>query len=332
MTSAASSLWVITSYFNPANYSRRLRNFRAFRRLLDAPLLVVELAAPGAHQLAKDDADIVLSLTGEDGLWQKERLLNLAIAELPSRVKYVAWIDSDMVFESRDWPSRAIARLETNGGMLQLFDTVLHLPQPLDPETLSRDACREAEPIVAGVAIARSVSSHAFDTNEQRQKAAQALPDLASYNKAFDRHNCYGMAWASARTTLERCGHYDRNVIGGGDAVQVFAALSRLDQYWTLRANTEAQKVDIQAWADSAREAGLFAHLDCLPGTAYHLWHGNLRNRSYGSRFRILCRNGFDPGRDLAKAENGVWTWADPTGPLAGEVRDYFFSRREDEA
>jgi hypothetical protein len=332
MTSARSPLWVITSYFNPANYARRLRNFKAFRRLLDAPLLVVELAAPGAHQLTRDDADIVVSLTGEDGLWQKERLLNLACSELPAHVDYVAWIDSDLVFEDRDWPSQAIARLEADGGMLQLFDTVLHLPPQLAPETAARADCRQAEPMLAGVAIARSVASQAFEVNERKLSTARLAPDLASYNRVIDHHNCYGMAWAAARKTLDRCGLYDRNVIGGGDAVHAFAALSGLDAYWSLRANTPAQKDDIRAWAQSAGAAGLFARLDSLPGRAYHLWHGSLRNRGYRNRYDILSRHDFDPGRDLVKAANGAWAWRDPDSAMARDVRDYFFSRREDEA
>ena len=76
MSRFSDPLWVVTSYYNPAGYKRRLQNFKAFRRRLNAQLMVVELAKAGRHQLSKGDADIVLSLTGEDRIWQKERLLD----------------------------------------------------------------------------------------------------------------------------------------------------------------------------------------------------------------------------------------------------------------
>ena len=37
-------------------------------------------------------------------MWQKERLLNLAVAALPPGCTKVAGLDSDLVFRPRDWP------------------------------------------------------------------------------------------------------------------------------------------------------------------------------------------------------------------------------------
>src|ERR1017187_517037 len=105
-------LWVVTSYYNPAGYKRRLQNFKTFRRHLNAPLMVVELAKAGRHQLSKDDGNIVLSLTGEDRIWQKERLLNIGIAQLPRHVEYVAWVDCDVIFDDENWVNSAKSRLE----------------------------------------------------------------------------------------------------------------------------------------------------------------------------------------------------------------------------
>jgi hypothetical protein len=330
MSLASDPLWVVTSYYNPEKYKRRFQNFKAFRRHLNAPLLVVELARPGQHELSKDDGDIVLSLTGEDRIWQKERLLNIGIAELPKHVDYVAWVDCDVIFGGEEWSNQAKVRLDRNGGLLQLFDTSIHLPRDLEGIAVSRKACREADPILTGVAIASAVRSSSFDTNEVKLTNARAAKDSASYHKAVDRHNCYGMAWAARRRTIGACGHYDRNIVGGGDAVHVFAALSRLDDYWNLRSNTEKQKLDIVAWAQKAASVGLLAHVDSLEQQVYHLWHGSLSDRNYRGRYDILTRHGFDPAKDLEIADNGTWRWRDPQGDLARDVGAYFFSRRED--
>jgi hypothetical protein len=76
-------LWAITYYFNPMRYESRRLNYRVFRRRLGIPLLAVELSFDGISDLGRDDADILVSLHGGDILWQKERLLNLALGALP---------------------------------------------------------------------------------------------------------------------------------------------------------------------------------------------------------------------------------------------------------
>ena len=56
-------------------------------------------------------------------LWQKERLLNLALAALPDRCDAVAWLDCDVVFEDDDWPARAVEALQ-RFPLIQPFQTV----------------------------------------------------------------------------------------------------------------------------------------------------------------------------------------------------------------
>ena len=132
MPSFLDPLWVITSFYNPAKYETRRDNFRTFRKYLNSPLMVVELARPGEHHLTKDDGDIVLRLVGEDRIWQKERLLNIGLAELPGHVEYVAWIDCDVIFEDENWATKAKQKLARNGGLLQLFETSVHIPRGVD--------------------------------------------------------------------------------------------------------------------------------------------------------------------------------------------------------
>ena len=82
-SSGGGILWAITSYFNPAGYRRRLANFRAFRARLSVPLVAVELAYGPEFELKAGDADILVQIRGRDVMWQKERLLNLALRSLP---------------------------------------------------------------------------------------------------------------------------------------------------------------------------------------------------------------------------------------------------------
>ncbi len=327
--SPSAPLWVLTTYYNPAGYNRRRMNFKAFRRLLQQPLLVVELTRDGRRELSDDDGEIVIRLTGEDRLWQKERLLNLGLAALPRHVEFAAWVDCDLIFLDDEWAAKAVRRLAKNGGMLQLFDRSHHLPRDADPRTLSPSACKDFTPLFSGVAVASALRASTFAENELRLTQARAAPDLASRHRIIDGHNCYGMAWAAPRATIEACSQYDRNVVGGGDSVHVLAAMGRLDDHWALRAHSAKQKIDAAAWARSAARAGLFASLDSLDGDVHHMWHGDVANRNYRGRYEILARHDYDPRRDIALADNGAWRWSDPEGALAREVGAYFWSRRD---
>ena len=332
MSQFSDPLWVITSYYNPAKYETRRRNFRNFRKYLNSPLLVIELAQSGGHHLSEDDGDIVLNLTGEDRIWQKERLLNIGLNELPRHVEYVAWVDCDVIFEDESWASKAKRRLSKTDGLLQLFETSVHLPRNAEADDLSPVACGRYEPIMRGVAIASSLASSEFDINEIKLTRARGQPDLMKQYRQMHRRNCYGMAWSAQRRTIAASGFYDRNVVGGGDSVQVFAALQRLDDYWALRPQTLPHKQDTLEWMQLATASGLLSTISALDHNLYHMWHGSIEDRDYRGRHNILYRNNFDPKVDITHAENGTWAWSDPNGDLAKDVGAYFISRREDGA
>ena len=98
---ACDDVWAITCYFNPVGYRSRLGNYRVFRRHFGAllPLVTVELACDAAFQLDREDAEIMIQLRGGDELWQKERLLNIALAALPRACRTVAWLDCNVVYQ-----------------------------------------------------------------------------------------------------------------------------------------------------------------------------------------------------------------------------------------
>ena len=115
------NLWAITCYFNPSAYKRRLENYHTFRQYLAVPLVTVELSFDGNFQLQHDDADILVQLHGGAVLWQKERLLNIALKSVPDACDKIAWLDCDVVFESGDWAERTIRALD-QFALLHLFE------------------------------------------------------------------------------------------------------------------------------------------------------------------------------------------------------------------
>ena len=121
-------LWAITSYFNPSGFKIRPANYRTFRKYLAAPLVAVELSFNGRFELRQGDAEILVQLVGRDVLWQKERLLNVALQHLPNDCDTVAWLDCDVVLDGADGLQRACAALETFS-LVQPFKHQCYLKQ-----------------------------------------------------------------------------------------------------------------------------------------------------------------------------------------------------------
>jgi hypothetical protein len=308
-----SSLWAITSYFNPVGYTSRLRNYRTFRRRLVVPLVTVELARDRSRfQLEASDADVLLQVTGEDFLWQKERLLNVALAALPSQCNEVAWLDCDVVFAEDEWAERAhqaLARVP----LLQPFSRIHELAAEATPEEPDLARSPRSGHSVARLLAEVSSAQDLLGTNGKH-------PTLGTFK--------VGMAWAARRALLEEHGIYDACVVGSGDHAFAVAALGCFESLRKLHMN-ERQTEHYLAWARPFFEAvrGRVGYVD---STLLHLWHGDRPSRRYGQRLRDFVRFGFDPYADIAVDAQGCWRWATEKNEMRAYLRDYFEARRED--
>ena len=131
----SSPLWAITSFYNPRHYRRRQFNYAVFRERLPLPLLAVELSFNGEFELCPDDAEIVLQYASGDVMWQKERLLNLAVAALPPECEQVLWVDCDVIFQRTDFVE-AISRELEQIPLVQPFSVVHQLPRDITEDAL----------------------------------------------------------------------------------------------------------------------------------------------------------------------------------------------------
>jgi len=317
--------WALTTYFNPAEWSVRLRNYRTFRRHLELPLLTVELGLRGRHELAPDDADVLLRLREGDVMWQKERLLNVGLAALPPHVTHVAWLDCDLVFERPGWWRDALAELERSA-VTQLFERVVHWTA-------------EGSAAVAGggcVAAAPSLFDREFAVACWQRMALGAAPG----SQLPGRHHptsaptaAKGVAWAARRELLASVGWFDTSIVGGGDGAVLAGFLGDQEAY--LRSRPEHRRRQLgpgfERWAARAF-AATRGRVGAIPGRVFHLWHGDFRHRRYDERHALLAAHDFDAARDLRIGPEGAWQWATPKPSLHRDVADYFRSRREDAA
>lgn len=302
-------MWAITSYYNPVGHARRLANYKRFRANLGIPLVTVELSFNGVFELEKDDADILIQISGAALLWQKERLLNLALKAVPADVEHVAWLDCDVVLKRIDWAAGAEERLK-DLNVVQLFSDAIFV----QPE----DLIRRAEDEYSCVPCLLSLSDAKDRILVGATKNAKNSPTYAT-----------GFAWAAKREILEYHGFYDAAIAGSGDTLMAAAMFGEYDSIGKRFMFNEARQQHYLRWAVAFHKS-VAGRIGYISGTILHLKHGEMENRGYLYRLQRLADFNFDPDTDLTIGWNGAWHWARPRPDLESFFRTYFVSRAED--
>ena len=313
MEAPSTPLWAIACYFNPVGYRRRGRNYREFRRRLTVPLVTVELSFTGAFELDADDADILIQLRARDVMWQKERLLRIALQAVPREVKKVVWLDADIVFERDDWHLNAARSLDVVP-LLQPFSVVVDLAPDADIDAGKLEPLQVRDSFCSALGSANDRHAFARLKRDPDGKAPAAA----------------GMAWAFRRELLERHGFYTGSVLGGNDRAMACAAVGQFDaaaQNWAMNSK---QIEHYRRWAEPFH-ADVQGRLGCVEGRLYHLWHGELSRRRYRERHLGLREHDFDPAKDVALDESSCGCWSSDKPEMHRYVKDYFRSRCEDD-
>jgi hypothetical protein len=287
-------------------YRRKRGNYRLFRERLGLPLVAVELAYGPDFELADEDAEILIRRRGGDVLWQKERLLNIALQALPDTCRKVAWVDCDVVFESADWSARTSLLLD-RFKLVQPFSHLHRMPPDWEP---GRELTVESELlhsvpflIASGVPVATCLGTPASQM--------QCSP---------------GYVWAANREFLKEHQLYDACIVGGADSAIVRAAYGRFEDALRLQ---HLNRDHYLAWAAPFHDA-VRSNVAFVDGNLFHLWHGKSVHRGYRERNEGLARFRFDPSTDVAVDQSGVWRWSSDKSEMHEFVRNYFASRKED--
>ena len=123
-------------------------------------------------------------------------------------------------------------------------------------------------------------------------------------------HRAPGLAWMANRKYMDlRNGLYPYAVVGGGDTLFPMKNTGHLPP--SIAADYKYPK---NKWM-------------ALSQGAYHLWHGDMKNRQRHTRQAILIRNNYTPN-DVRLNDDGILEWATDKPGLRGEVREFFASRQ----
>lgn len=282
-------LALITSFFNPTDSTRLKSNYTEFRKHLKQPITTVELTFGDQSFFIKDS--IKIRGNNNNIMWQKERLLNIALQHLPSCFDKVAWIDADILFENKNWFKEAELQLE-KFPLIQLFENV-HENQTIDPVHL-------------GQSLGKYLSQHSLENLFVSQWAKP------------------GLAWAAQRTFLQH-GFFDKAILGGADLYQSIIWLNMLD-HPILNSLPVTLKNELLDYHGKLLIRGQ-TPIGYVPGNIEHLHHGRRKNRLWDSRNEWLVKHRFCTKEDIKLEENGIYGWASNKFNLHHKIRDYFCIR-----
>ena len=307
----------MTVYFNFLGVRRKLENYHRFReesKRQGLPLLVVELAiGDRPFELEEGDADVIVRRRGsrKNLLWQKERLLNLGLEQLPEECTKVAWLDADVLFPNDGWVARCESLLDDHD-VIQLYSEAVKLP---------RRGLRRFDPEAAPEGPADGQKCYGIVASlEQGLYDGQGSAGPGGYLA----HP--GFAWAARRDVLRHIGFFDRNLTGSSDSV-----MARIVLGFPLAPLRRRRLVDghAAAWAWKVRRH--VKSVSFLDGTLLHLWHGSYKHRQYVMRGAALMRRrSFDFSKDVRLGADGLWEWVDPDNGWVDDMRSFFRKRNED--
>jgi len=297
------SFWGIAVFFNPTGYKNKLRNYRVFRKsnkIQGLKLLTVELAFGDAYfELAGDDADILIQLRTDAVLWQKERLLNIGLKNLPKDCDKVAWLDADIIFKNNNW-------IAETSNLLERYIVV----QPFSiPIRLPKGAKYNADADIIEMDSAGDINEFGIE---------KKMINVCS-------KDCLG--WAARKHIFNRNGFYDKLIYGGG-------CITTRNAFYGDKINFDERfgkklSEDIKQWSDNMRKK-VRGSVYNARGVVFHLWHSSSEKKHYYAR-QVLKDYDFDPDKDIEIASNGCWIWTSDKTDLHKSVRDYFWFIDEDD-
>ncbi len=299
------SFWGLTSFFNPERYKNKLDNYHVFRetsKQQGLKLVTVECAfGDQAFQLTTRDADILIQVRSNSVLWQKERLLNIALSNLPKDCDKIAWLDCDIMFLNKNWISET-SRLLEKYIIVKPFKRAIRIDK------------KDSQKIIEN----NYIDLTKIDKNNNDYR-------LYSCDNNYFVQYVSVFAGAARRSVFDELGFYDKMIVGGGDSIMTTAFIGRKPIITNL---SNDLKKDIELWSDKMF-AKTKSSLSFVDGELIHLFHGVAKNRKYVARFNILENNNFNPYNDIKLNKYQCFEWSSDKKDLHLQVKAYFKFRNE---
>lgn len=299
---------VVSCYFNPMNSPYRLLAFNMFYETIKhLNHRIIECVIGDAKPQLEVNEHIKRVYT-PSLLWHKEALLNMVVADLPRKYRYVFLLDADILLTNPRWMVEGVNLLRTCNKVVQPFEYCVHLNR--DEIKPSFEIPRSVKPNVLNSMVWRS-----FCNNYKTLRSLWKSTD-------YSTHGHVGFAWGFAREVLDAVPLYDKALVGGADHIIAHAAVGDTRSSCIVKAFTDEDV--LQEIVDWGRKFYRIVQGDVgfVRGDLYHLWHGDIQKRDYLNRIR----NFVSESKSISsKDENGLYVVDNAS--ISTYVLDYFSSR-----
>lgn len=290
---------VVIPYFNPAGYvsherklARTLAAFRAVGLAGDVFLTGAGGSHPHGARVAFWDADCPF-------LWHKERLINLAVRNLPAEYTHVVWSDSDIIV-GPDWAD-AVRDAFRTALVVQCFRRARYLDAGDHLSMTRTSALLPGERGAMGLLWGASRTMFGPDGPGLFDRAVVGGGDSILGRAIHVRYEAPSVPWLARHRDM-------------------------LARKWSphLLAAQDAWVAATAAWLGVGGVAAADADVEVLE-------HGSREQRQYNDRHLLLA--GLHPADHLVDEPGRVLRWsADGLAAVEPGIRAYFHSRREDES
>lgn len=293
---------VVAVISNPVRFQRRYTLFIEFcERMRAEPnvrLLAVELQQRGRPFVT----DAQVKLRTKDEVWYKENLINIGVQHLPADWEYMAWIDTDIEFQNKNWVDDTIHELQTYD-IVQLFSHAIDLGP-------------------RGQAMLTHIGFNYLYVNGEPM--GNYDPGAKNYKLGHT-----GYAFACRKSAYDAMGGLmEFPILGSADAHMCMAWIGKVRR--TLHPDLHPNYHLLCHIYEERCERHIQRNIGFVHGTILHSWHGKKADRQYASRWKILINNLFDPLRDLKKDHHNLWQLETLKPKLRDDIRLYFRQRHED--
>ena len=252
---------ICTFYYNTQKDVRREENFLKFLAQFEGyqdNILIGMVDYDGDLIIPDYLKDNIFVIKGdkENPIWYKETLLNKMIDVIDT--DYIIWMDNDLIYDNLDW-LKDIKSVVKDKDFVQLYKTINYLDE--------NGCVLESQKSI--------ISSGSNDINEM-----------------LGRNYKPGGSWIGKTSIMKEQKFFEKMYVGGGDTIFVYG-LFGIEEGHTLSLVKENNKY---IWKEAVKwiKSNKKYRLGYLDVSINHLYHGELRDRKYDGRYKLLDRYKFD--------------------------------------
>jgi hypothetical protein len=260
---------VIACFFNPQKNCYRTKAFDIFYdSIKHLNHLIVECVIGESTPQLPNNGHVLYVFDRDAG--NKEFLLNKAVEKLPPQIKYVFWLDADVIFANLDWLIDGVRQLKSSK-IIQPFEYCLRLDQDQTAPSFDLDSFVKAYPLTPQ------------EAHNQVWRGFAANVACKFFLESHDRdlHGHIGFAWGARRSVLDAVPLYEDDRLGDEvDHLIAHAAAGHATHPCFARLLSPSNFGAILAWSERFYEetGGLIGY---VPGSLYHIWHGQPAIKDY---------------------------------------------------